>query len=367
MLIRFRIDWDLHSIYKVDKSYQDPIITRIKILSRLKIDENRKPQDGQIVFPYKNKDTMEIEDVDMRVSTFPILYWEKVVIRILRKDVSLLNLDNLWFLSFNLDMIKKSLNLPEWLILVAWPTWSWKTTTLYAVLNYYDPSKYNISTLEDPVEYKIPGINQSEVKPEIGYTFANGLRTLLRQDPDIILVWEIRDHETAKLAVEASLTWHLVLWTIHANRGIWVVERLTNMWIEKFLVASSLNLIVSQRLVKKLCTCAEPLEGDELKEKMEFLQTELFWIFENIKSNINLKKPKWCPKCYYTWYYWRLWVHEVIPIDKDFRHLIMNKLDLREWEIMIKSKWFLNLYQDWLIKAAMWLTEIKQVLSFKSI
>lgn len=359
IVVRYRVDGELHLSYDISNTNKDNLLTRIKIMGQLKIDENRKPQDGQIVY------TKDGEDVDLRVSTFPTIYGEKIVVRILRKDQALLNINSLGFLQINLNLIKQSLNLKEGLILVSWPTGSWKTTTLYSLLNSFDPAKFNISTLEDPVEYKIEWINQSQVKPEIGYTFTEWLKTLLRQDPDVILVWEIRDRETAKLAIEASLTWHIVLWTIHANRWLWVAERLINMWIEPYLVASSLKLIISQRLAKKIHKCAKTKSIDANDEKI--LSDGLSDIWWSIKSSAALKEPIGCPDCLNSWYRGRIWLHEVIRLDNDFSKIILWGLDKQAWEKLMHDKGFLTLYQDWLLKAASWLTDLKQILPFKLI
>lgn len=356
--IRFRIDWELKHIFELDNQNRDNLATRIKIMSQMKIDENRLPQDGNIVYIYKEK-----EDVDMRVSTFPTLYWEKVVLRLLRKNSSLLNIGSLWFTAMNLKVIKRSLELKEWLILVAWPTWSWKTTTLYSMLNHYNPKEHNISTLEDPVEYKLPWVNQSQVKPEINYTFANGLRTLLRQDPDIILVWEIRDKETAMLAVEASLTWHLVFGTIHATKWVWVIERLVNMWVEQYLIASALKLIVAQRLVKKFCACSQNVDMWDIE--LWHIKEWLWSIYDSVKENAVFKKRIWCNKCFNTWYLWRIWLYEVVMIDSEISKLIAEWVEEKKWDELTSMKWFLSLYQDWLLKILFGMTEISQVLPYK--
>lgn len=361
VIIRYRIDWEIVQFYRVDSSNKDNLITRMKIISKLKIDENRLPQDGQIVYQYRN--WTNLEDVDMRVSTLPILYWEKIVIRILKKDMKLLNIDSLGFLHLNLKLIKKALTLKEGLILVGWSTWSWKTTTLYAILNYFDPGKFNISTLEDPIEYKLPYINQSQVNPEIWYNFSNWLKTLLRQDPDIILVWEIRDKETAKLAIEASMTWHLVLGTIHANRWTWVVERLVNMWIDPYLIASSLKMIVSQRLVRKVCKCANKSAVTE--EDAKVFKDWLWPIWNSIKDSINFKQKTWCDNCLGSGYSWRIWLHEVVLTDSDFTKIIAWDMNSHIWDDLMQTKWYLSLYQDWLLKVASGLTDLAQVLPFK--
>ncbi|MEF2175417.1 MAG: GspE/PulE family protein [Candidatus Absconditabacteria bacterium] len=357
LTIRFRIDGDLHTFYEIGAQNKENLLTRIKILAQLKIDESRIPQDGQIVYPLNG------DDVDMRVSTFPIIHGEKIVIRILKKDFSLLDINQLGFLQYNLKIIKKALKLKEGLILVAGPTGSGKTTTLYALLNHFNPADHNISTLEDPVEYKLRGINQSHIKSEIGYTFSVGLKTLLRQDPDIILVGEIRDKETAMLAVEASLTGHLVLGTIHANAGIGVVERLVNMGIEPYLVASSLKLILAQRLVKKLCTCSVQKEIEQ--EKIEFFQKDLGGIWDQVKNNLNLRSPVGCEECVNTGYRGRVGIHEVIPIDSDFARLIVGGLDRRDWDRLMVEKSLISIYQDGLLKTLIGITEDKLVLAYK--
>lgn len=356
--IRYRIDGDLYVLYDISNENTDSIIARIKILARLKSDEKRLPQDGQIVYDYK------WEDIDFRVSTFPTLYWEKIVIRILKKDINLLNLDKLWFLTFNLKLIKQALTLKEWLILVAWPTGSWKTTTLYSLLNQFDPKKYNISTLEDPIEYKLPGISQSQINTDIWYDFSEWLRSLLRQDPDIILVWEIRDPKTAQLAIEACLTWHLVLWTIHANKWSWVIERLLNLWVPAYLISNVLKLIISQRLVRKLCSCANKID---IPTDIDNIFQQWLWTIyeEKLKKSNTFKTKVWCEKCLGNWYKLRIWLHEVIYLDDKISSIINEKFSSSKWDKIIKEKWYLTLYQDWLIKTLYWITDIWQILPYK--
>lgn len=350
--IRYRIDWEIFKFYSISIENKDNLIARIKILAKLKIDESRRPQDWQIEYEYQNNN-WNIEDIDMRISTFPTINWEKIVMRILKKDPKLLNINSLWFMQYNLDSIKKTLQNKEWLILISGGTGSGKTTTLYSMLNSYDPEKFNISTLEDPVEYKIAWINQSQVKNDIWYDFSQWLKTLLRQDPDIILVWEIRDRETAKLAIEASMTGHLVFGTIHSNKWVWVIERLVNMWIEPYLIASSLKMVLSQRLVKKVCSkCAQNTEISD--EEKKILQTWLWSVWNSIESKIQLKKWEGCKKCLQTWYSWRIGIHELTVIDKDFSRAINKWINNEIWTELCKKKWYLSLYQDALIKSAYW-------------
>ena len=273
VILRFRESWDFVYVDKISHGEYSKLLSRIKIASNLRIDEKQRPQDWKMAFKSENVTEM----VDIRVSIMPVIDWEKVVMRILIQDFSLLNLEKLNFIDLNLKKIKESLKSKYWMILVAWPTWSWKSTTLFSMLKYYDPLDYNITTLEDPVEYNIPYINQTQVKKDVWFDFAQWLRSLVRQDPDIIMVWEIRDKETSMLSIEAALTWHLVLSTIHTNSAAWTIQRLINMWIEPFLISSSLKLIVSQRLVKKNCEkCIKPYQSD-LDKKSFNLPMKHYW------------------------------------------------------------------------------------------
>ncbi len=245
--VRFREDGVLYTSLLLPSNVHDSVVARIKILSNLKIDEKRKPQDGR--FSVK----MEGRQVDFRVSTFPTFFGEKVVIRILDRDKGVKSLEEVGFSGRNLEVVKNAIKSPYGMILLTGPTGSGKTTTLYAMLQTLDREKNNIISLEDPVEYNVEGISQSQVRPEIGYTFANGLRSVLRQDPDIIMVGEIRDKETAQLAIQAALTGHLVLSTLHTNSAVGVIPRLIDMGVDPYLLAPTLVLAIGQRLVQTLC------------------------------------------------------------------------------------------------------------------
>lgn len=247
--LRFRVSGDFIFIDRISHEEYAKLISRIKIMANLRIDEKYRPQDGKIAYTSEEHN----ENVDIRVSIIPVVDGEKVVMRMLRQDTSLLNLEKLDFLDVNMERIKASLESRYGIILVAGPTGSGKSTTLFSMLKSFDPLENNISTLEDPVEYNIPFINQSQIRPQVGFTFAEGLRSLVRQDPDIIMVGEIRDKETATLAIEAALTGHLVLSTIHTNSAAGTIQRLINMGIEPFLITSSVKMIISQRLVRRLC------------------------------------------------------------------------------------------------------------------
>ncbi len=354
--VRFRKDGDFIIYDRLDHQNYSALITRLKVLSRIKIDENKKPQDGKISFYYDEED----EDIDVRLSTFPTKYWEKVVMRLLRQDESLINIDKLWFIDVNLKRIKNALRSKYWIILVAWPTGSGKSTTLFWVLKHFNPLEYNISTLEDPIEYDMDFVNQSQMYPDIGYSFAEWLRSLMRQDPDIIMVWEIRDKETSMLAVEAALTGHIVFSTIHTNSAAGTVQRLINMDIEPFLIASALKMVISQRLWKRLCAhckIVDELWEVKLKKVKNFLK-EIMSAAEIEK--IIFHKWQWCDKCWGTGYKWRVWIHEVLISDEWLEELVLEKSSV--WEMLkgAKAHGMITIVQDALLKAAIWETTVEE-------
>ncbi len=358
LMIRFRQDGDFFIVDKLNNENYSSIVTRLKVLSKIKIDENKKPQDGKIVYYYEKEDL----NVDIRLSTLPTNYGEKVVMRILKQDESLTNLDALGFIDINLEKIKKSLKSTYWIILVAWPTWSWKSTTLFWILKHFDPLEFNISTLEDPIEYNIQYVNQSQTRSDIWYTFATGLRSLVRQDPDIIMVWEIRDHETAILAVEAALTWHLVLSTIHTNSATWTVQRLINMDVEPFLLASAMKMVISQRLVKRNCKNCK--EEEPIKEPILKKVEEILWNIMEKEDIRSIKFVKWkgCDKCNHTWYKWRMWIHEVLIIWEFLEKMILEKDSSNNMKKNAVEHGMITIVQDGLLKAALWETTVEEAL-----
>jgi len=358
LLLRFRKDWDFLLIDKLHNDNQSAIITRLKVLAKVKIDENKKPQDWKIVYYY---DTEKI-NIDVRFSTLPTKYWEKIVMRILKQDDSLTNIEALWLIDVNVSLVKEALKSKYWIILVAGPTGSWKTTTLFWVLKSFNPLELNISTLEDPIEYNIEYVNQSQVKPEIWYTFANWLRTMLRQDPDIIMVWEIRDTETAVLAVEAALTWHLVLSTIHTNSAAWTIQRLINMWVEPFLLSSAMKMIISQRLWKKICPkckVEEKISETKLAKVKKYLKNI---VDKDTLDNLTFYKWEWCEHCSNTWYRWRLWIHEVLIVKEYLEDLILNKESANTIRDAAVENWMITIIQDALLKALIWETTVDEAL-----
>ena len=356
LLIRFRQDGDFHLIDKIGRDNISAIVTRLKVLSRIKIDENKKPQDGKIVYFNEEKKV----NVDIRLSTLPTKYWEKVVMRILKQDENLTNIEALGLIDVNLEKVRGALESKYGIILVAGPTGSWKSTTLFGILKNFNPLEYNISTLEDPIEYNIEFVNQSQVHPAIDYTFATGLRSLVRQDPDIIMVGEIRDKETATLAVEAALTWHLVLSTIHTNSATGTIQRLINMGVEPFLLSSALKMVISQRLWKRLCQfCKVPEEVSDLKRKK--VKEYLINIMEESDIDaIQFQHGTGCEKCHGTGYKWRLGIHEVLIVEDFLEPLILSGETANTMTKEAVKHGMITIVQDALLKSALGETTIEE-------
>jgi len=358
ILVRFRKDWDFFIYDKVNTRNTSAMVTRLKVLAKVKIDENKKPQDGKIIYYYEKDD----QNVDIRFSTLPTKYWEKVVMRILKQDSGLTSIEALGLLEVNIWKVKEVLKSTYWIILVSGPTGSGKSTTLFGILKNYNPLEYNISTLEDPVEYDIEYVNQSQVKPEIWYTFASGLRTLLRQDPDIIMVWEIRDKETATLAVEAALTGHLVLSTIHTNSATWTIQRLVNMWVETFLIASAMKMVISQRLWKRICQNCKVVHNPPeaiMKKAKNFLAPILD---EDSLNNLEFYHWEGCDKCAWTGFKWRLGIHEVLVVWDWLEPMILNNASASKMKVEAVKHWMITIVQDALLKALLWQTTIEEAL-----
>jgi type IV pilus assembly protein PilB len=300
--IRFRIDGILHQEMLLPKALQLVVTARLKIMGGLDVTEHRLPQDGRIVFQLGRK------QIDLRASTLPTQYGESIVLRVLDKSNVVLNLDILGIAADQKKIMLEAISKPHGIILVTGPTGSGKTTTLYAALSQMDAVHQSIFTLEDPVEYTLAMIRQTQINSEIGMSFASGLRALLRQDPDIILVGEVRDEETAQLAIRAALTGHLVLSTLHTNSAAGAVPRLINMGVEPYLISSTLIAIIAQRLVRKICPhCAEPLAPEEIEKFSNRLKFEL-------KTDDTFKKGKGCNRCYNSGYRGRLAVYEILQM-----------------------------------------------------
>ncbi len=348
--VRYRIDGVLHKSLNLPSQIKSSLITRFKIMAHLDISEKRLPQDGRIKLKISDK------DVDFRVSTLPIIYGEKVVLRVLEKGSLQLDLTKLGFEEISLKFFTESLDKPYGMILVTGPTGSGKTTTLYSALMKLNKPDVNIMTVEDPVEYSFPGINQVQVKEEIGLTFASALRAFLRQDPDIIMVGEIRDFETAEIAVKAALTGHLVLSTLHTNDAASTITRLINMGIEPFLISSSLILIIAQRLVRKLCT--------HCKKEEKYSKENLVKIGfpENITEQIKIYTPQGCPACNNTGYSGRIALYEVMPIKDEIKELILTgapAMDIKKEAVKLGM---ITLRQSGIQKIIRGITSIDEVL-----
>ena len=358
LLIRFRLDGDFILIDKVDRENISAIVTRLKVLSRIKIDENKKPQDWKIVYFHEKLN----QNIDIRLSTLPTSFWEKVVMRILKQDEGLTNIEALWLIDVNLEKVREALKSTYGIILVAGPTGSGKSTTLFGVLKNFNPLDYNISTLEDPIEYNIDFVNQSQVRPDIDYTFASGLRSLVRQDPDIIMVGEIRDKETATLAVEAALTGHLVLSTIHTNSAAGTIQRLINMGVEPFLLASAMKMVISQRLGKRICSkCKEAYQmDDKLKAKVKKFLIDI--MDESDIDAIQFMKWAGCDACNGTGYKGRLGFHEVLILGEYLEKMMLEEASANEMKKVAIEHGMITIVQDALLKAALGDTTVEEAL-----
>lgn len=364
--VRYRLDGVLHNSLVLPAKIGPAVVSRIKILSSLKIDETRKPQDGRFRFDL-NSNASGAKSVDLRVSTFPTVTGEKVVMRILDTSSNISSLESLGISGYGLKVINENIEKPFGIILVTGPTGSGKSTTLYAMLKILNKEGVNIVTLEDPVEYFMAGINQSQIKAEIGYTFSSGLRSILRQDPDIIMVGEIRDKETAELATHAALTGHLVLSTLHTNNAVGVIPRLIDMGIEPFLISSSLNLAVGQRLVRKICKkCKEEAKLSKGLEKM--VLKELDKIPENQKTDIDLSngikiyQGKGCNDCNKSGTSGRIGVYEVLSMTSGIEEIMTSKITDTDIAKEATKQGMLSMKQDGILKALRGYTTIEEVL-----
>lgn len=368
--VRYRVDGLLRPAMTLPKQILTGVIARIKVLSNLKLDEHRLPQDGR--FKIQTPDYK----ISFRVSVLPTLDGEKVAMRLLPEDAKGLTLEKLGLTGESLEKIHLAIKRPHGMILVTGPTGAGKTTTLYTILDILNQPEVNITTIEDPIEYRLKGINQAQVKPKIGFTFANGLRTIVRQDPDIVMVGEIRDNETADIAVNAALTGHLLLSTLHTNDAATSLPRLIDMDIEPFLIASTVNLIIAQRLVRKICQHSPSklkkykLIDKEIKRlEKEFDLAEILKILKQEKiikpsqdwSDIDFVKTEKCPKCQ-DGYLGRVGIYEVLEIDDEIRSLITRQATSDEINQAAQSKGMISLSQDGFIKAVQGVTTLDEVL-----
>ncbi len=364
--IRYRIDGVLTEVVEYQQFLHSQIVARFKILANLKIDESRMPQDGRI------STTIDEKSLDLRISTLPTVNGEKIVMRIVDKSKKIPELDALGVEGINGERLKKAIALPNGIILTSGPTGSGKSTTLYSCLSRLNTPEVNIMTLEDPVENTIDGVSQSQVFPDIGYTFASGLRTALRQDPDIIMVGEIRDKETINIAIEASLTGHLVLSTIHTNSAAETLTRILNMGIPAYLLPASINAIIAQRLVRKLCPhCKKAVPAEQLKPDMQaqvkraISQTHKDELIQRVGlerlSAPTFYEPVGCDTCGNTGYSGRVGIYEIMEITPPIKESIIRGESSVVINTIAIQNGMISLEQDGVMKALCGLTSLEEV------
>lgn len=354
--VRYRIDGILHEKLVLPKTIHDSLVSRIKILADLKIDEKRVPQDGRFNF------SIDEEQVDLRVSTLPTVHGEKVVMRLLKKTSDVPSLPELGLRGRALKNLEEAILRPHGIILVTGPTGSGKTTTLYSVLSKINTPKVNIVTLEDPVEYQIPGVNQVQVNPQAGLTFASGLRSFLRQDPNVVMVGEIRDEETAELAVQASLTGHLVFSTLHTSSAAGALPRMLDMKAEPYLLASTITAIVAQRVGRQICKyCKESYIP--VKETIDDIKQILgdLWNKE-LDNKLELQKGKGCPQCGNTGFLGRIGIFEVLPITEKIGRLILERQPDSVIEKQAVLEGMITMKQDGYLKVVEGITTLEEII-----
>ena len=366
VLVRYRVDGILQDAMTLPKHAAPTLAARIKVLSNLKLDEKRLPQDGRF------KMEMDGQKVSFRVSVLPTFFGEKIVMRLLRENRSGFTLEGVGFHGDTTERVQEAMRQKTGIILVTGPTGSGKTTTLYTILDLLNTPEVNISTIEDPIEYQMPRVNQTQVKPDIGLTFASGLRSLMRQDPDIIMVGEIRDEETASLAINAALTGHLVLATLHTNSAAATVARLSDMGVEPFLLASTLRVAVGQRLVRKLSEDAREPYTLSVDERNQLLKhADLDQILDVLKEEKVVKdKASWNNVALYRpkddeddeSYHGRIGIHEVLMVSESIKEMIMANATADEIEAQAKKEGMLTMLEDGLYKAARGITSVEEVL-----
>ncbi|MDO8581292.1 MAG: ATPase, T2SS/T4P/T4SS family [bacterium] len=369
MIIRYRIDGILRPVMTLPKSVQAGIIARIKVLANLKIDEHRLPQDGRF------KITTSQTQVSFRVSTIPVFDGEKIVLRLLQEGTRVLSLEQLGLAPASFDAVRQSIEKPHGLLLVTGPTGSGKTTTLYTLLNMLNKPGVNIITIEDPIEYRMPGVNQSQVNPKIGFTFATGLRAFLRQDPNVIMVGEIRDTETAEIAIHAALTGHLVLSTLHTNDAVTSIARLLDMGAPAFLVSSTLVLIIAQRLVRKICpNCISSYTLDKkaiTELERHFNMKEIIEVMAREKTIASTKETlasmlfyrgNGCNECHKEGYKGRVGIYEILEISPAMGTLILHQPTREELFAQAKKDGMITLAQEGFMKAKNGITTIEELI-----
>lgn len=357
VVVRFRIDGVLVDIFRLTQKEYKPILERLKYASELKLNITNIPQDG------KYEMTIEEKKIDVRVSTLPVSDNENAVCRILDNSNTVIDFEKLWFFWTTKRILEKAISSKNGMILVTWPTGSGKTTTLYTILSKLNTRDKKVITLEDPIEYRMDGIIQSEVDEKTGFTFKSWLRALLRQDPDVIMVWEIRDKDTLDTATQASLTGHLVLSTLHTKSAADTLDRIINMWLKPYVLASALDTIIAQRLVRRICThCRKEKEKTPIENSIIWNMMREIWMSGISQEHIKLYEWEGCDKCNNSGYLWRIWIYEIISLNESLRELI------REWgtaeEIIKKARDgdLITMKEDGILKAIKWYTTIEEIL-----
>ncbi len=361
--VRLRIDGNLRRILDYALSFHNAVVAKMKILANLKIDEQRIPQDGRI-----NVQT-EQGELDLRVSTFPTINGEKIVIRIVDKSKKIPSFDELGIEGYNRTVLERSLANPVGILLTTGPTGSGKTTTLYACLQRLKREGVNIVTIEDPIEIRIDGLSQSQVQPQIGYTFASGFRSILRQDPDIVMVGEVRDEETLDVAIEAALTGHLVLSTIHTNSAAQTITRMIDLGEKNFLIAATVNAIIAQRLVRRICdACKEPYQPSmemfrEIKRNLAILRREELAerLGQQVMKDVKLFKGTGCAVCEQSGYRGRIGLFEVLVLDEETKQMVLENQPADQIEKVSVKKGMVPLQTDGILKVLQGKTTIEEV------
>lgn len=353
--VRYRIDGILYDRLSLPKSVQESVLSRIKILSEMKIDEHRTPQDGR--FNFRVEDT----EVDLRISVLPTVFGEKIVMRLLRKSGGVPSFQELGLTGASLKNLETAMLKPHGIITVVGPTGSGKTTTLYSVLNKLNTTRVNIMTLEDPVEYQMPGINQVQINPAVGLTFATGLRSFLRQDPNVILVGEIRDQETTELAIQAALTGHLVFSTLHTSNAAGALPRLIDLGAERFLLASTMTAILGQRIVRKICEHCK-VSYAPLPQIVAEMKASLGNLFPSANGELKLYKGKGCEECGSSGYLGRVGIFETLPVTDKITALVLSNPDSSTIEKEAIAEGMITMKQDGYIKVLQGITTVEEVL-----
>lgn len=362
--IRLRLDWILQDIIKFDAKEFWKFLQKLKFSAWVKMNIDYLPQDWRFSFETTNHEWVK-KKVDARVNFMPWLVTESTVIRFLDSEKWISTFEEIWFNNKSYDLLKKYISRTTWIIIVTWPTWSWKTTTLYSILNYLNTWQNKIITLEDPIEYEMPGIQQSQINYSKNYDYETGLKAILRHDPDVILIWETRSSETVNIAINAALTWHLVFTTLHTNSAIATIPRLLSMWAEPFLLAPAVHLILWQRLVRKLCPHCSIKRDANYAEQIEISKTldklHDLWIQDLPEFDGKVSQANGCSFCNETWYQWRLAIIEMLEITDDIRENIIDKATESTLLMKARQNWFTTLNEDWILRVLQWETTLDEI------